>query len=552
MNSLDLKQLQRSLNSKLPEERLKAVEDVRQSHATEAIPTLIKTLNGFRLRSGDRKREKMFIIAILETLLDFSESADVEPLKKWLGSYSFSTSAGSFIGSNLFKNQDEEEIQLNIRIIKLLDDLIAKFPQKTRLGTSKPTLFILCIQPPFQNDNKHPGNLRYMLALDEFISTPERVKEHLPAVINLIGREQSRWSSSGFGTSLLAVGLLSLGFGTLLSAVVMTAVEGAAKERQTREASRASTLTVTPEMLEPQTFNGLPAQARQILALRCYVTGFSRIASQHSEVVKEEWSKRSKVLEKAVLGYALALTGDSTPYDSLKRLASERELVVRILAYEGLIALANSGVSEVSLSDQTKGLSDSELIVALSVAYAMLRTQNPEYTSQLVELGTRSDALQREQFIPLIFALAKRGEQEATDRLKIIANQDENKKVRDTAQNYLQQLETPSSSRLVRLDKRAPNAPVASAGSSGLKTIGSAFLGFWGLAFVAVGITEIIGLEPGTGSTMTPATGLFCVFTIIGIFVGIYFREKSWRFLFIWLLGVPLAAAVVVSMFSPR
>jgi hypothetical protein len=185
---------------------------------------------------------------------------------------------------------------------------------------------------------------------------------------------------------------------------------------------------------------------RFLTALHAYGTSFAKLAEQYPQLVQSEFTQRQRPLEKSVLGFALAVNGDPTIRETLRQLSSSRledDWSIKILAYEGLIALANHErtAAGVTIEEQIAALGDQDRRVSTVIAYVMSRTGNPIYWSYLTQLADSTESSLRTVALPALSSLAEGGDASAHGKLRSMAEQDKDKDVRESARQYLSQLQ---------------------------------------------------------------------------------------------------------------
>jgi len=194
---------------------------------------------------------------------------------------------------------------------------------------------------------------------------------------------------------------------------------------------------VSQDILESRGVSDLPHEVRMMVALHCYSTALSGIAERDLQALINELKERSRPIEKAVIGLALAQRGYHEIRDQLVKLRHDSDWPVRVLAYEGLVALSQATGSQ-PINETYEGLQDSEPRVSVAVASAMASTGNSVYVPQLLKVVEVKNNKQRLGGIPILINLAMRGISEASEKLNMLAATDSDKDIRQAASDAIE------------------------------------------------------------------------------------------------------------------
>jgi len=450
MPNADLRQLQQALKSKSRDEQLRAVYTIRHLRRQDALPDLVAAATSFSLlmtlqggRSPDRKQAKALLLPVLEALVELGEPA--APDAKWTGFLKTGTAtlAAHVRWSDEQKDLDDEEAQVNLKLVRCLLALGGPAAVSSLEGAFKAVF-----SPTDVTKNPTVSHLRYAVAAGELAVEEARAGAIAAWLCRSALTDEQRWtpkSSPG-----LAAGLLWAGFGTLLTAVINSFVEGVARDMAARETVEVrSLLLLTPEAVAPHALDQATDQTRLLTALHAYATGLTRLGAAHPAVFQAELARGPRPLIRALLGLALALNGDREAHGLLRRLTdsiSPEDWLIKILANEGLIVLANSaaGAELVPLAAQVAALADHDRRVRTSVAYLLLGTRNPAYLPHLAKLADADEAALRRAALPALFALAQAGEAAAGKTLNGLAEFDRDKAVREEAKQLQSKLKGPA------------------------------------------------------------------------------------------------------------
>jgi hypothetical protein len=453
MNTLDPKQLKIALKSKSREEQIRAVDTIQQVQPADGIPILLGALNNFTMarsfmqgRVSDRKHNKDFALHILKALCDLTATVhDLDPTVRKTIEGQIVTYYGTYIRpSDEKKDHDDAEFRLNVSIYSQLAILASRFGTK-RLGADATleSVYKACFGWSYEEPSSH---LRYATVADEIVTDEAQVKVALPLLLQELTGAEHLWARKSQHLGL-AAGLLLAGFGTLLTTAIVTITKGMASGLAARQLDKAqSFLLLSPESINPRAFQSMSDPVRFLTALHAYGTGFAKLAEHYPDLVHNEFTQHQRSLEKSVLGFALAVNGNPTIRETLRRLSAstlEDDWSSKILAYEGLIALANHDrtADSVTIDEQIAALGDKDLRVRTAVAYVMSRTGNQIYWPHLAQLADSTESSLRKVALPALLSLAEGGDASADGKLRSISEQDKDKEVRESARQYLSQLQ---------------------------------------------------------------------------------------------------------------
>ncbi len=439
---------------------------------------------------------------------------------------------------------DKEEFPLDIKIIRLLNTLntlLQKFEKDARVKNydSEEIMYQTIFWAVRQNEQElqgkcNLGNLRYTIVADEIISNEEQAKRAIPLIVGNIANEKTRWvKESNWGTGL-AASLLLGGFGSLLTAVIVTTAKNVALDVTSRQTAQ-SLLLLTPASINSQTFSKMPDQASFLASMHACGTGLAKLGAQYSTIIKQELSKlkRSQNHERAILAFALAVNGEISVIETLRNLTLSDDWLAKIIAYEGLIALANSEDTghQVKVSEQITALDDRDLRVSTYIAHVLTSTQNPLYKPQLVKLAESHEDSLRMASLHTLFVQALNGDEIASTKLKSMAEQDKDNNVREQAGKYVIQLSgdsiTPSlqstseHTTLEHEKKKTSNQNVKIIASIAFGITGF-ILGCMGILVLSVPPDPSIDTEPSMLGTVILCFVPAILFIIISIGLGIW------------------------------
>lgn len=518
--------------------------DEANNQNEQSILNLVQMLNSLptalmraKTTPGHSKAIKTSAIQVLEALVNISR-----PGKKT----NMPINSIQIIDSIKFNDYDKEGFLQDVKIINLLCTLNT-FLQKSEAGErvknsySEEEMYQTIFWAARQNEQeplipgkRYVGNLRYMIAADEIINNEELAKHAIPLMVDNIAIEKARWiKESNWGTGL-AVSLLLGGLGSLLTAVVVSTAKNVALDVSSRQTAR-SVFLLTPETINSQTFSKMPEQACFLAAMHSCSTGLAKLAAQYPGIIQEELSKlkRSQIHERAILAFALAINGEASVGEPLRNLSHSDDWLAKIIAYEGLIALANSKDTShhVEISEQITALDDRDMRVSTYIAYVMTSTQNPIYHPQLVKLSESREAPLRIASLHVLFIQAKNGDKISKDKLESIATQDKDKDVQEQAEMYVMQLRGDSitASPQSASEYPTPEHEKKKSSSQKVKIIASIILGILGCILGCLGI---LGLSAPPDTSTNSASPL--ILYIFGCFAPAFLLIISSIGLGIW------------------
>ncbi len=375
---------------------LRAVQTLGQLQSRVAVPALLDRFK--KLRKG--LKDNVELLIVLEALVDIGDPAAVKEISKTA------------------RRWRHASLPITSNCIQALH----------RLGAHQDvdSFFVMLCWPPTENDGKG-HNLRYILQYGEILQDTSEISYLTQKIRN----ERKIWKTRiGFGYLIFDPVTL------IISAVFASASILMQKYIITRDSERGKEQAATmvfPWMLDPLEFKKLPSQVRLMIAMHCYSTALTKIARRDHATIQTEFKKRRKPIERAVIGLALAQTGDASVLETLAKLSKNRDWPVRILAYEGLMAL-NNVTRDISLSLQA--LQDRDLQVRVAVAQAMANSENPAYIPYILQLADAKDRKQRRAIVSVIAQLAQSGIPQAQKKLQRMAK-DRDKRVRELVSAYV-------------------------------------------------------------------------------------------------------------------
>ncbi len=447
MPNADMRQLQAALKSKSREEQLRAIYTIRHFRRLEALPDLAAAATSFSMlmslqggRAPDRQQAKALLLPILEALSDLGGPA--QPDAKWQGflKTGLAALASHIRASDEQKDLGDDEAQLNLKLARCLMAIGGPVGAE---GVGK-ALF----SPVDVTKSTATSHLRYVVAVDQLALDEARVRAALPWLFRGAVTDEERWTpKTNVG---LAAGLLWAGFGTLLTTLVNSFVDGVARDLAARETvSVRSLLLLTPEAVAPNALAAASDQTRLLTAMHAYGTGLAKLAAAFPALIQAELARAQKPILRALLGFALALNDDPEVYALLRRLAvsiSRDDWMIKLLANEGLIALANSaaGAGRVPEAEQVAALADHDLRISTSIAYVLLGTRNAAYLPHVAKLAGSDEAALRRAALPAVFGLAQSGDATARQTLAGLAQLDRDKEVREEAKKLVARLAGPA------------------------------------------------------------------------------------------------------------
>lgn len=376
---------------------LDAVQKLGQLQSAAAVPALLALYK--RRDKGLRDHPELFVI--LEALVHIGDPAAVTIATKLASGYN----------------------RTSLLVTLKCHEALARLGKRTEALRS-----VRSLCSPEREDTS-ARNLRYVVQLGQWGEA-----EDIALLSNCIMQEKRRWDP-GIGylittfdpISFLVTATFSVAYNVIGRVII-------AQQGKNNAAWMVSTDDLIPERLEK-----LPGQVRKMIALHCYSTALSDLGQRHLAALQDEWRKRKKPLECAVLGLALAQNGDGAVAKNLETLRADSDWGVRILAYEGLIALAQES-GPVAESLPLRALQDEDLRVRVAIAKIMADSQNPAYVPPLLEAVNVNDKKQRQALTPIVAQLARQGAPSARARLQLLANGDPDAEVRTLAQTHLRTL----------------------------------------------------------------------------------------------------------------
>lgn len=404
------------------EQQFQAIERLGQLGSRAAIPALLDLFGKWAKVLTFRVEA----LLVLEALVEIG-APDVVPQLSKLSKLA-AQSAGTFVivPENLGGKDWTPVYEFDATVHSLINALV----RLNRLDVAA-KYFEPLIKP--DKHDKNGINLRFVLEAAEICG----VGAISPLCGNIM-KEKSRWDP-GIGylivypdpLALLVTVAMSVGSNLLNRAMI------------TSQGQSAAALMVPHKTVDPKVLKDMPLQARKIVALHCYSTALATIASRDSAPVKAELSVRKKPLERAVISLALAQNGDPSVGSVLKQLRSDSDWTVRLLAYEGLIVLADVA-GRAPGPDQLAALQDSDVRVRTAVARVMVSTGDATYAPHILTLTDSSDKKQRKAVLPVIAILASTGHQPAVVKLQQLAQGDPDEQVREGARAILRDISSSS------------------------------------------------------------------------------------------------------------
>jgi hypothetical protein len=219
----------------------------------------------------------------------------------------------------------------------------------------------------------------------------------------------------------------------LAGTIVANVIE---KNQSYSQGSAVSALMVQPQSIQPVVFRNLPVPLRMMTAFHCYSTALASIEKCQPGSVLKQFNLREKTIERAIIGLALAQSGNGSVENWLVHLSKDSDWVVRVFAYEGLVVLADV-LGNPPGNAQIAALSDGDARVSGAAASVMVNTRNPFYPPYLFSLTNSSSEKHREAVVGCIAMLAKNGDLQAKSVLSRMANNDSNKGIRQYASQLI-------------------------------------------------------------------------------------------------------------------
>lgn len=289
--------------------------------------------------------------------------------------------------------------------------LIVPFAQAfARLNSADLAMKALKLLTEPSKHDKVGINLQFVLQAAEICGT-----EALTYLCKNIMKERRRWNP---GISYLIVYPDPIAL--LVTVSTSVAYNLLVRAKIASKGKSMAALMVTPQTVEPQVLKEIPLQTRMMLALHCYSTALATIASRDPGSVQAQLALWKKPLEQAIISLSLAQNGVLSVESRLKQLCSHSDWIVRLLAYEGLVVLADFA-SKTPEPDQLAALQDRDLRVRTAVAHVMASTGNLTYAPHILALADASDRKQCRAILPVIAVLASAGHKPSVTKLHELA-----------------------------------------------------------------------------------------------------------------------------------
>lgn len=220
-------------------------------------------------------------------------------------------------------------------------------------------------------------------------------------------------------------------------------------------------LVLTPDAINATSLATFPESIRLMISLRFYARGLAKLEAKFPTCVKTELAntlenekqmkhqlaqilsggKLDKIddMKHQVLKLALAINGDTSVY---KGQTGTQTFEGSHLFLEGKFILGNKDAgkeADIELCRTVLQENQDSLIRAM-IAQWMIETQNPIYIPLIFELSEIPSNDFRISSLRPLRMLARKGDATALDRLRSMAQNDPDKNIRKTAEDYLKQL----------------------------------------------------------------------------------------------------------------
>jgi len=353
VTSQEFQNLIKRLESSGQDFPLDAVQKLGQLQSQAAVPALLALYK--RCEKGLKDHPELLII--LEALVHIGDSSAVK------------------IATKLASGYNRTSLLITLKCHEALAHL-GKRAEALR------SLRSLCSP---EREDASARNLRYVVQLGQLGEA-----EDIARLSGYIVEEKRRWRP---GIGYLIMTFDPIGF--LITTTLSVAYNVIGRVISAQQGKNNAAWMVSTDDLIPERLEKLPGQVRQMIALHCYSTALSDLGQRHLTVLQDEWRKRKKPLECAVLGLALAQNEDVAVAENLKALRADSDWSVRILAYEGLIALAQQ-TEQIAVSLCLRALQDQDLRVRIAIARILADTRDPAYVSPILAAANVEEKKQRQ------------------------------------------------------------------------------------------------------------------------------------------------------------
>ncbi len=400
---LDLSdELSQSLLSVMPEERMAAMQEIRQMGLKKAMPALVFLAKKPTQSIELSPEERTFLIDTLAEVGGKDSADQIYELRRF----------------PMFERQDVLHIAQTLN----------------KLG--KYDLAIQCIErhinPESYADETRDDHLQFVFSAGDVVS-PKMADLLCTNLMN----EKKFWNP-GFGSreTLFNEDPLAPLVAEAARRGPISPPGGLGGKGTKSTMKSAAILEVIPEMIEEERFCKYHGQTQMMIAYHCYVAALKKIAVSNQAILLMELTNRSNTLEQVVIALAMAQMGNRSVLPSLETLRRDRDWAVRTLAFEGLVVLADLLNQEVDAM-QLNSLEDKDIRVCLAASSVMLLTGREEYIIPMMVLVDTEDVVRREAFLAVLAGLVRAGNSQARARLTRLSKEDSNENVRNSAELYL-------------------------------------------------------------------------------------------------------------------
>jgi tetratricopeptide (TPR) repeat protein len=363
--SANVKQILTGIKSPIREQRLASIQQARDMNLKEFVPTLLDRYQSCRSIMGKDESEKLLI---LEALADLSDGS---------------------IALDLFKSSGKAS---SLSTTRQMAKTLAKLG-RCDLAASIVERHLR----PNDQDKDEAHNLGFVLLAPEVGDA-----RLVAAVCKNILPEKNRWAPGfSWGGILVYPDPVAMLITGTLSVVATVAANAWNRTVLARDGQGAGSLMVSAEPYINHTFGGLTDIVKLMVALHCYSTALSSLATRYQAEVRAELNNRTKPIEQAVICLALAQNGDTSIQTKIEALCHDSAWYVRLLAFEALLKLTDA-VKVPPPQLLLAALQDADVRIVIAIAGLMVQSGKAAYEIPLLALANTGEPKLRQLSAPLL------------------------------------------------------------------------------------------------------------------------------------------------------